>query len=200
MMRYQNKFLTDIQIVSFDIGNTLINLDDQKGFSAFFCEETNIPLEEIRPIINNYFLKCDLPIEIAVLEACKKIGYADVNGIIKKYEQLPIKLFNDVIPVLRQLTKDGFLIIACSNCSKWDAENSDVRIKKYISKYFYSFQMGTVKPEISFFNAVCRELNVRGNSILHVGDSLKADYFGAINAGWNAVLLDRKDERNDKYR
>lgn len=114
--------------------------------------------------------------------------------------QSSTKLFNDVIPVLQALTEEGFIIITCSNCSKWDAENSDAQIKKYISNYFYSFQMGTVKPEIPFFNTVCQELNVRGSSILHIGDSLKADYFGAINAGWNAILLDRKDERTEKYK
>lgn len=36
-----------------------------------------------------------------------------------------------------------------------------------------------------------KDLDYMPNEMIHIGDSLKADYFGAIHAGWKALLLDR---------
>ena len=50
------------------------------------------------------------------------------------------------------------------------------------------FQTGGKTKEV--FSAVCKELNVSPNEVLHIGDSKTMDYENAIQAGVNAILYD----------
>jgi putative hydrolase of the HAD superfamily len=57
---------------------------------------------------------------------------------------------------------------------------------------FCSSAVGFSKPSREFFLFVQRKLGVEPNRILLVGDDRKADYEGALAAGWRAALLDRR--------
>lgn len=193
-LRYSN-----ISVVSFDIGNTLVNLDNIIGFCSFFCRETKLSVDSIRGILNDYFLKRKVGLEESVQEVCKILGIDHYQSIISKYNccNKETVVFPDVIPTLTKLHQAGYKIIACSNCVKWDANDPNGVLHRNVSDIFYSFEIGYAKPEKEFFDYVSSFLHVKGQEILHVGDSLKADYYGAINAGWKAVLLDRNGKNND---
>jgi putative hydrolase of the HAD superfamily len=55
-----------------------------------------------------------------------------------------------------------------------------------------SGQVGISKPEKAIFHLAAKKLNETPNDILFVGDDLQRDYYGAIQAGMKAVLIDRK--------
>ncbi len=84
------------------------------------------------------------------------------------------------------------------------ASNFDGRLVRLCSQFapltqcpalFYSSAVGFSKPDPRFFDAVAKQLELRPNQILLVGDDLENDLIGARAAGWHALLIDR-DRRN----
>lgn len=183
-----------INTVSFDIGNTLINLEGVLGLCTYFCKKTGLKVDDIRDVLNEYFLKKNVGIEESVKEACEKLQIENYESIVlgyKNLDEIP-RIYPDVINTLKKLKTEGYRIIACSNCTKCDADISNHQIYSYFDNVFYSFEIGYAKPEIEFFNYVTRVIKADGSDILHIGDSIKADYYAARAAGWRAILLDRK--------
>lgn len=68
-----------------------------------------------------------------------------------------------------------------------------VNIRHYFKFVVASYEAKCQKPDLSIFKLVEQmNQNLRSNEILHIGDSPELDYFAAVNAGWNAILV-RKD-------
>lgn len=64
--------------------------------------------------------------------------------------------------------------------------------EQYLYRVFISEELGTIKPDPLFFNAVLRELNAPAGRCLMVGDSLSSDIAGANDAGMDCVWFDRR--------
>lgn len=190
---------SSVEVISFDIGDTLINLDGIEGFCTFFCKKTGLEVDDIRSILNEYFLKRNIDIESSVREVCSILNINDYEDIISEYKHIHMnpKVFSDVISTLTQLKKRGYTIIACSNCVKWDADDPGGILHDNIDNIFYSFEIGFAKPEIAFFEYVSNLMQKDVSKFLHIGDSLKADYYAAKDAGWKSLLLDRKNKYKD---
>lgn len=190
-----------IEVISFDIGDTLIDLDGIQGFCTFFCKKTGLKVDDIRSILNEYFLKRNIDIDFAVREVCSILNICDYKDIIIEYKKTHLNstVFPDVVPTLTQLRKRGYKIIACSNCVKWDADDPHGILHDNIDRIFYSFEIGFAKPEFAFFNYVTNLMQIDVSKILHIGDSLKADYYAAKDAGWKAILLDRNNKYKNSY-
>lgn len=56
---------------------------------------------------------------------------------------------------------------------------------------FTSEGVGAAKPHRAAFDAVAAAMTVEPARALDVGDSFPVDYRGAVDAGWQALLLDR---------
>ncbi|CUM63417.1 uncharacterized protein PRCAT00000992001 [Priceomyces carsonii] len=118
-------------------------------------------------------------------------------------------LYDDVIPVLTELTRNGIKLIISSN--------SDLRMRKVVkslglSEFFLpddiylSYELGVSKPDKTFFDTVIDHCALSGSirnvslkpdlleKCWHIGDSYSKDFLGAIKAGWNGVYLDRERE------
>lgn len=57
-----------------------------------------------------------------------------------------------------------------------------------------SYQIGAVKPEPRFYDALCAMLDAAPHEILMVGDTFASDYQGATAAGLRAVHLGVRDD------
>lgn len=51
--------------------------------------------------------------------------------------------------------------------------------------------VGCAKPDPRIFHLACRELDLPAQRCWHVGDQLRSDVLGAVNAGLHPVLLDQ---------
>lgn len=192
--------MNNITLISFDIGNTLIQLHNNDGFCSKFSIKTGVGIEFLRPLFNEYFLTKNYSLQFAVKKVCSIIGYKYPQKIINEFSSVPTKLFEDVIPTLKQLKCAGMTMIAISNCTPWEANDiEELGLKAYIQEVFYSFAIGVAKPDINLFLYVQKKIGVLPKNILHVGDSYTADVKGSIEAGWRVVLLDRnKSYSGDK--
>ena len=106
-------------------------------------------------------------------------------------------LFDDVMPTLAALRGHGFRLGVVSN---WDHTLFGVLDSLGIEGEFdfviASLVFGTEKPDPAIFLKACEQGNSTPAQTLHVGDSIEDDFEGAINAGLNALLLDREREAN----
>lgn len=88
--------------------------------------------------------------------------------------------------------------------------NYDKRIVKMVesldlSPYFdfitYSEESKCSKPEKGIFEDAIRKsglMNLAANEVLHIGDDLDKDYWGARKTGWNALLITRDEVTRSK--
>jgi putative hydrolase of the HAD superfamily len=61
-----------------------------------------------------------------------------------------------------------------------------------------STEVGFAKPDVNIFLAALQKHDCTPDTVLHIGDSFKADYLGAKNAGMQAIWLDRDGDINTR--
>jgi dihydrofolate synthase/folylpolyglutamate synthase len=107
----------------------------------------------------------------------------------------PWRVFDDVVPCLRRLREHGFRLGVISN---WDERLRPLLHALELDKYFdtvvVSAEAGSHKPDARIFETAAALLGESAENILHVGDSAREDFDGAIRAGFRAVLLRRGAE------
>ncbi len=72
-----------------------------------------------------------------------------------------------------------------------------VGLREEVDLMICSSRLPAGKPDLRAFGAAVSRLGVPAAEILMVGDSLEKDVRGALDAGLDAVLLDRHDEHPD---
>lgn len=102
------------------------------------------------------------------------------------------RLFDDVAPFWKNLSRRGYLLGIASNF--------DSRLRTICLGHppldechhiFVSSEVGSPKPELSFYRAVEQRLGLTPEQILLVGDDQAADVTGPLAAGWQAIWLRR---------
>jgi putative hydrolase of the HAD superfamily len=100
--------------------------------------------------------------------------------------------FDDTLPALHALHSRGVRVGIISN---WDTRLrrilEELGLLELMAVVQISSEAGARKPEPLMFRAAERQLRVRSEEALHVGDTLEEDVRGARAAGWGAALLDR---------
>jgi len=102
------------------------------------------------------------------------------------------ELYDEVPEVLRGLARAGIRIGLISNTQRcltsfqWHFE-----LNGLISATVSSFEHGFMKPHPSIFSAALARIGAAAGDAVMVGDSLRQDVEGALNAGMRAVLIDR---------
>ncbi len=112
-------------------------------------------------------------------------------------------LFPDALESVRRLKKAGFVVGITSNWS-WHLPEVCKRLglSPYLDFIVVSARVGAVKPHPRIFRETIERAGVPPSTIVHVGDDVRNDVLGALEAGMKAALLDRagdipKDELPD---
>ena len=94
---------------------------------------------------------------------------------------------------MRQLKDKGYQLAILSNIdSRLHSILDDKGLNGFFEEIFISEEIGHSKPSIKIFRRAEQALNCKPKKILHFGDSLREDYLGAKNAGWQAILIKQK--------
>ena len=117
----------------------------------------------------------------------ERLGKADCWGV-----------YPDVWETLEHLSRNGYYLGIISN---WD-ERLELIIKQtgldnYFSFVLSSAQAGFGKPDSRLFELAAEKLRVEKQLTLFIGDDPKADYYGALEAGMKACLIDRENKYPD---
>ncbi len=102
------------------------------------------------------------------------------------------KVFPEVIETLSMLKSKGFRMGIISN---WDSRLMglcrDMDLEEYFDFILISAVVGHSKPGARIFRDALDMVQCAPQEALHVGDSFHDDYEAALNAGLNAIYLDR---------
>ena len=133
-----------------------------------------------------------LALKGAGVEADKELA----AGILKRMMKVrwEFKLFDDALPTLKQLKKQGIKLGLISNVAKdIDELFNKLELQQHLDFIVTSFEVGHDKPDPEIFLAALEKAGVRPEEAMYVGDQYELDIVGARNVGMKAVLIDRED-------
>jgi putative hydrolase of the HAD superfamily len=107
------------------------------------------------------------------------------------------ELYEDALPVLDELRRQGLKIGLVSNTSR-DLDAFIRHFKLDVDAWIASGTHGKVKPSPSIFRAVLELLRVEPEAAVMVGDSPADDVDGAQAIGMRAFLIDREGRFGDR--
>jgi FMN phosphatase YigB (HAD superfamily) len=111
-------------------------------------------------------------------------------------------LFDDVVPVLRQLRARGVRTAILTNGPS-DGQRRKLQatgLVEFVDHVAIGEEVGISKPLPGAFHCVTDRFSIAHAEALMVGDSPELDYDAALDAGLAAVLLDRGDRHRDSGR
>lgn len=131
--------------------------------NIFKKSTTKIPINDIKRIANKL-------VDIYKTEECwTKIDGAD--EIINK-----IKMNDKIVGIISNTDPRLYDVIECMKLPKFDF-------------IVTSYEFGYEKPDKRIFDQVIQNYGINKNEALHIGNTLKIDYLGAINAGWYGIHI-----------
>ncbi|MET0117862.1 MAG: HAD family hydrolase [Sedimenticola sp.] len=103
-----------------------------------------------------------------------------------------ITLYDDVIPGLERLRRDGYLLGALTN---GNASIERLGIDHLFDFSVTSEEAGAAKPEPRMFEMACERSGIGPEGMLHVGDEPTTDIEGARRAGIRCIWMNRQNTR-----
>ena len=223
--RNAQKMLQDIQIISFDVGFTLIHpyppvgevyaaVAAKYGYPADswkvqhrFIEAWQRKTEENRQSGKSHPLSAEdtafawwqevfsQSIGNHIPKTCLKIIFKECFFEYGRGKYWQI--YKEVIPVLKVLHHKYTLVIL----SNWDQRLQqtlwELQLTQYFKHIYISSQIGAAKPYAEAFHYLLRDLQIEAGSVLHIGDSLADDFQAARSAGLKALHLNRSAKKPD---
>lgn len=205
------------EVVFLDVGDTLIRAHpswagvyrqgllefgidiDEKALERALLEETRsggwwIDEQPFEATEANSFARV-MEFDTAVLA---RLGHAEVAAdAFRRIEAAFARrsawyVYPDVLPALDALRGAGLRLAVISNFV-WGAPEliHDLELARHFDALTISARVGFQKPNPGIFRHALEQMRVAPERALHVGDSYRADIFGARRMGINAVLIAR---------
>lgn len=122
----------------------------------------------------------------------QRFGLGDLQPVLNRLSY-KISYFPEVEEVLSSLSQRHQLIIA-SNSPHYYLDLLLAAIRGYFSRIFSSVSdYNEVKKE-AFFLRLCREMKIKPQQMVHVGDHFEFDFIVPKQAGITAFFLDRRKQ------
>ena len=209
--------LMDVASVFFDFGGTLAR--PEPPGEVLFCEACQllgfqvVPCDLLR-VIAEVDTKIDYPLPITRRQEADFFAYGNMMALqelgfkatlshgwfIHHYirDRLHYSKFHDTDTVLSHLKGAGFKLGMISNAVPSHRDRiSSLGLERYFDTIVLSGEVGYEKPDPEIFKIALRNLHVKPEESIHVGDSYHADVEGAHRIGITPVLLDRADRYHD---
>ncbi|MBK8070879.1 MAG: HAD-IA family hydrolase [Ramlibacter sp.] len=104
-------------------------------------------------------------------------------------ERQRVQLFEDALPALEFLAA-RYPLVSLSN---GNADVNRVGLGAYFQAAITAREFGVGKPDPRIFHAAAGAVDLMPGNVLHVGDDATLDALGALNAGMQAVWVNRAD-------
>jgi len=114
------------------------------------------------------------------------------NKFLPLYEE-NLQLYEDVIPCLEDLKKEGYHLGIISNGHSEDQRKklNKFGIKDYFSTIVISGDIGFAKPNPKIFLESINILNVDPQDVIYIGDMIEMDIIAANKVGMKAIWINR---------
>ncbi len=185
-------------IVSFDAEGTLATHDFsiavwQEVVPALYAESRGMEVGDAKKVVFAEYMRVGMQRKewFEIDYWFERFGLGPSAPIIEAHRHR-IEFYPEVVPVLERLQAECRLVVASSTPYEF-LEPLLRDVAGYFTRMFSATsEFGAVKDP-SFFRWMCSELRVEPCDIVHVGDSWKKDYLGALEAGMVSYYLDRSD-------
>jgi FMN hydrolase / 5-amino-6-(5-phospho-D-ribitylamino)uracil phosphatase len=105
-------------------------------------------------------------------------------------ERNRVVLYDDALPALKALS-ERYPLLSLSN---GNAQLELVGLQDYFKASLSAKAFGHSKPDARIFIATAQAAGVQPHEVLHIGDDAALDVRGALNAGMQAVWLNREEK------
>jgi HAD superfamily hydrolase (TIGR01549 family) len=194
-----------IRVISLDMDGTLVNsrfVDKvwMEGMPMLYAEKTGLDF----PVAKSYVVDEYTKIGSDRLEWYDLMYWIERFGLkvgkddlLQMYED-EIETYPEVQEVLDLLAEDYELVVT-SNAAR---EFIDIELEG-LSDYFSETFSATsdfreVKKSPLIYGTVCAHMGAKPFEVLHIGDHYNYDYESPLEAGLDALFLDRKGERSGR--
>jgi HAD superfamily hydrolase (TIGR01549 family) len=194
-----------IRVISLDMDGTLVNtrfVDKvwMEGMPMLYAEKTGLDF----PVARSYVIGEYMKVGSDHLEWYDLLYWIDRFGLkvgkddlLQMYED-EIEIYPEVQEVLDHLSLSYDLVVT-SNAAR---EFIDFELDG-LSDYFREIFSATsdfreVKKSPLIYGTVCAHMGVKPFEVLHIGDHYNYDYESPLEAGLDALFLDRKGERSGR--
>jgi HAD superfamily hydrolase (TIGR01549 family) len=194
-----------IRVISLDMDGTLVDsrfVDKvwMEGMPRFFAEKTGIDFPAAKEYVVGEYMK----IGSDMLEWYDLKYWIDKFGLeigkdelLETYED-EIETYPEVQEVLELLAGDYQLVVT-SNAAREFIDIELDGLSDYFSETFSATSdFREVKKSPLVYGAVCAHLNAKPIEVLHIGDHYNYDYESPLQAGLDALFLDRKGTRSGR--
>lgn len=205
--------MSHIQAVIFDLDDTL--LDDtastQAGLRALLaahqlepgdfgavCQRHTQLIEEIAPRLYQGEITPDQARELRFARLLGELGAVDVDGktanlLYREAYRTNWQTCPGALDLVQHLQSQGFKLALLTNYVREVQMEKIVQfgLEPYFEAMLFACELPAPKPDARAFLAACAALSVAPAQTLMVGDSLKNDVRGALNAGLQAVWFNR---------
>ena len=191
-----------IRIISLDMDGTLVNsrfVDKvwMEGMPRLYAERTGLDLPAAREYVIGEYMK----IGSDHLEWYDLKFWIDKFGLSIGKEEL-LELYEDEIEVypeveeVLELLSENYELVVTSNAAREFIDIELDGLQGYFREVFSATSdFREVKKSPLLYGAICAHLDARPFEVLHIGDHYSHDYESALDAGLDALFLDRKGER-----
>ena len=191
-----------IRIISLDMDGTLVNsrfVDKvwMEGMPMLYAESTGLDLPAAREYVIGEYMK----IGSDHLEWYDLKFWIDKFGLSIGKEEL-LELYEDEIEVypeveeVLELLSENYELVVTSNAAREFIDIELDGLQGYFREVFSATSdFREVKKSPLLYGAICAHLDARPFEVLHIGDHYSYDYESALDAGLDALFLDRRGER-----
>ena len=188
--------LNEIKVVSFDVEGTLVTTEFSYAiwFEAIpesYAERHGIPVEQAKKVVMEEFQKVgDQRVEWYDIQYWfDKLDLGNFEPVMEKC-QSRVNYYPEVVDMLEFLSGKYKLIVASGSPREF-LRYLLRDIEPYFDRIFSSISDYKQLKISDFYHKMCRELNVRPEHVIHIGDNWQFDFAAANETGIHAFYLDR---------
>ncbi len=126
-------------------------------------------------------------------ERLKELSEIYRNEYVKEARYIP-----GVDRLMNAIKKKGLFLGIITNGMTITQENrlAGLGLNHLVERLIASEEIGVAKPEKDIFDFALKIANCKAEEAVMIGDSWQKDVYGAVNAGWKAIWLKRREEEN----
>jgi HAD superfamily hydrolase (TIGR01549 family) len=194
-----------IRFISLDMDGTLVNsrfVDKvwMEGMPQLYAEKHGLDFHDAKEFVIGEYMKI----------GSEKLEWYDLKYWIDKFQlgidkedllgsyEDEIELYPEVREAL-DLLSESFQIVVTSNAAREFIEIELDGLSDYFSETFSATSdFREVKKSPLLYGAVCAHLEAQPCEVMHIGDHYSYDYESPLQAGLDALFLDRKGNRTGR--
>lgn len=183
-----------IKVIVFDLWSTLGYKKYKTGDTAHLSNEIKVPYRKALKTYEKHFQldkKSDFVAKYSSM--LKDLGKYDLKiakkyAVLRKRQELNCVFYAYAIPLLKLLRKKGYKVALLSNTTYVSGSKIlKSSLRKHIDKFFFSYDIGCIKPDPKCFKKILSYFKVKPKETLMIGNTYEDDYLAAKKVGLNAI-------------